>query len=219
MERVSTDFMLLCLGKSTDPRDKVFALLAMTPEEIIAPDYRQSTRKVFLSVARSIMLHHQSLDVLCHYEGTPSQYNLPSWAPDWTLNRVSKTLAPPQVSENYYMADGWRPASIAFKDDQRTLVTKGVILDTVRQVGAVYDEANSPSVNLREWQTIAISESDVSTTEAVFMETLIAYPAYKGSKPSPFERFYGAWHTMILDEIAPESENASETNLFQKLVY
>jgi hypothetical protein len=186
--RVSADFIPLHLGKSTDPRDKVFALLAMTiekTEKTLAPDYRQSTREVFLSVAKLLILQHKNLDVLCHYQGKPAQYDLPSWAPDWTINRAAKALAPPQVSTKYYMADGGRPASIEFKDDQKTLLSKGRVIDTVRRVGVVYDEANRPSVTLREWETIALSMSEVSTGRsagAAFMETLIAYPAYKGSK-------------------------------------
>jgi hypothetical protein len=221
---VSADLVQQFLGNSTDPRDKVFAVLAMTPEgseETIAPDYRQSTRGVFLSVARFLILHHQSLDVLCHYQGKSSQYNLPLWAPDWTMNRVAKTLAPPSVSQKYYTADGGRPANINFGDKPETLVVKGKVVDAVRHVGAVYDEANNPSVTLRTWEAIALSMAVVSTgrsAEAAFMETLIAYPAYKGSKQTPFERFYAAWRSMMFDKDAADSSDTSGGSIFQKFL-
>ncbi|KAF2028216.1 HET-domain-containing protein, partial [Setomelanomma holmii] len=74
--------------KATDPRDKVYALLAISPEKdekSLAPDYSLSPTEVFLSIARYLLVRYDNLDVLCHCQGTPSPHGLPSWVPDWSI--------------------------------------------------------------------------------------------------------------------------------------
>ena len=54
---------------STDPRDKVFALLGFVAlngpySELITPDYNKSTEQVYLDVAKYFILTKQTLQVL-----------------------------------------------------------------------------------------------------------------------------------------------------------
>ena len=87
--------------KSTDPRDKVFALLNMSTERdepTLAPDYALSPKDVFASVARFFITRDKNLDVLCHAQAAPSAYDVPSWVPDWSMPRASRVLGQPKTS-------------------------------------------------------------------------------------------------------------------------
>lgn len=83
----------LRIMRSTDPRDKVFALLGFVALdgpffELIAPDYEKSTEQVYLDVARYLILTEQTLDVLNRRESCLSigrSPSIPTWAPDWQL--------------------------------------------------------------------------------------------------------------------------------------
>ncbi|TGJ85655.1 hypothetical protein E0Z10_g3126 [Xylaria hypoxylon] len=84
---------------ATNRRDKVYGVLGLnitagptvgskTENALgITPDYGLSTREVYCSVARRLITHSRSLDLLgscTHY--TDSE--LPSWVPDWSFNGV-----------------------------------------------------------------------------------------------------------------------------------
>lgn len=79
--------------RSTDPRDKVFALLGFVAldgpfPELIAPDYEKSTEQVYLDVARYLILTEQTLDVLNmrHLRlSTGRPPSMPTWVPNWQL--------------------------------------------------------------------------------------------------------------------------------------
>lgn len=89
---------LLELGRhcqSTDPRDRVFALLGLVigaEAESLVADYEQSTPEIFTWIARYLASMGTIGDVLghvnmCGYERLlelPNQLQLPSWVPDWT---------------------------------------------------------------------------------------------------------------------------------------
>jgi hypothetical protein len=82
---------LLCKGRtcaSTDPRDKVFALLPMLEEALpknLSADYAKETVQVFTEVA-TWLLSVVGLSFLpCVKEGSKLTA-LPSWVPDWSLH-------------------------------------------------------------------------------------------------------------------------------------
>jgi hypothetical protein len=72
---------------ATDPRDKVYALLGLLPQEmadLIHVDYTQSVTQVYVNTA-SLLVKTIGLTILSAVQGTSSIENLPSWVPDWTL--------------------------------------------------------------------------------------------------------------------------------------
>lgn len=82
---------------STDPRDKVFALLGFVAvdgpyPELITPDYKKSTEQVYLDVARYLILTEQTLHVLNQRRllSTSRHRSLPTWIPDWQVNTQSE---------------------------------------------------------------------------------------------------------------------------------
>jgi hypothetical protein len=81
---------LLCHTRqcaSSDPRDKVFALASIVTDKKkynLQPDYGMSIKSVFVDLATSF-LDAGGLDFLLAVQFLPSELDLPSWVPDWTL--------------------------------------------------------------------------------------------------------------------------------------
>ena len=77
---------------SSDPRDKIYALLALyNIQEIydILPDYALTDREVFINAFRAmIMSSHDGLVVMIGSEFGTSYPSLPSWVPDFTRKYV-----------------------------------------------------------------------------------------------------------------------------------
>ncbi|KAI1455192.1 heterokaryon incompatibility protein-domain-containing protein [Annulohypoxylon moriforme] len=70
--------------KSSDDRDRVYALLGLTSgNPDMPPDYHVEVPDVYIRAARSITKSKGTLDVLYSNFGTKSTNDLPSWVPDW----------------------------------------------------------------------------------------------------------------------------------------
>ena len=211
--------------KSTDPRDKVFALLNMSTERdepALAPNYALSPKEVFMSAARFFITRDKNLDVLCHAQAAPSAYDVPSWVPDWSMPRASRVLGQPKTSPRPLRADRSEIlASIGFGKDFETLVVRGRAFDTVCQVGLEYCTGRDVSTTVRQWEGMLQFVCRYPSTADVknaFMDTLIAYPPYKGL--NRFSIFYPAWRSAIFDEPfeSPGSNSEGARALFQEHV-
>lgn len=78
--------------ESTDPRDKVFALIGLAYDgDTTMVDYNLSLNEVLISLARSLMSDSSKLgspvDILSHAQGVKSSQTTPSWVPEWTFGR------------------------------------------------------------------------------------------------------------------------------------
>lgn len=81
----------ICRRKLTaDPRDKVFAVLGILPEDIrlkFPIDYNASIKEVYTNVVSFLLRETRRLDVICESIYFPihiSNIKLPSWVPDWS---------------------------------------------------------------------------------------------------------------------------------------
>jgi hypothetical protein len=91
--------------KTTDPRDKVYALLGLSSDSKIigvSPDYSKSQEDVFAGVAAAIIAHSKTVQVLSYAEKIPfdtsqtlKNHMLPSWVPDWTQRLQTAPLWSP----------------------------------------------------------------------------------------------------------------------------
>jgi hypothetical protein len=154
--------------KSSDARDKIYALLGMTLEKNdFFPDYSVSIRDTFILLTKSFITRDKNLDVLCHVQGARSPHNLPSWVPDWSYPRLADVLGHEKtLSIRPYKANGASIANVNFGRDQyfllhdlqnliknpemlmdslghqlqdpEILVAKGILVDKVDQVGLMY---------------------------------------------------------------------------------
>ncbi|GME46451.1 heterokaryon incompatibility protein [Neofusicoccum parvum] len=72
---------------STDPRDKIFALLSLTPSPLsLRPTYHLPAPQVFASTALALINASRSLDLLCQPPWPLSSPSLPTWVPDFAAN-------------------------------------------------------------------------------------------------------------------------------------
>lgn len=78
------------LKLSSEPRDKVFGVLGILPQEFkynFPPNYSASLREVYTNVVEFLLHATGSFDVICaaiHFPVQRSVTKLPSWVPDWS---------------------------------------------------------------------------------------------------------------------------------------
>lgn len=82
-------------NNSTDPKDKIYALLGLL-EEVegsetyeITPDYNLAVEQAYIQVAEAILKHQRHLDLFGAVRYSPfrmrrKSHDLPSWVPDWS---------------------------------------------------------------------------------------------------------------------------------------
>ena len=128
--------------RSTDPRDKVFALLGFVAldgpfPELIAPDYEKSIEQVCLDVARYLILTEQTLDVLnmTHLRlSTGRPPSMPTWVPDWQLEgRYRRLNYEPSGKKRALKKSRIVSQLVTFLPDGK-LSAKGFELDVISEV-------------------------------------------------------------------------------------
>lgn len=149
--------------KATDPRDKIFALLSLLPEgsdekRLIVPDYSMDLSHLQISVTRHLLELSRKLDVLACLQDRDILVDnslraspLPSWVPGFgkVIRRRSVfvvNIPPPGI--NYARAellaetimyraslDPISPIPFSFSTDSRILRVRGVVVDSVLQLG------------------------------------------------------------------------------------
>lgn len=128
--------------KSTDPKDKVYALVGISSSQHTfgTIDYSLSIPEIYTHTARHIISTSKKLDVICVKQHDLGQYGLPSWVPDWTRPPPSSGAVVIGLHHHVppYSASGNTLASASFLQDGYVLKTKGIVLDTIRTVCMPY---------------------------------------------------------------------------------
>jgi len=137
---------------ATDPRDKVYGLLALMPDELtqrINPDYNASVADVYADFGKLAIDLTGSLDILRHIAPPASdgnQLDLPSWVPDFTTPQQLCSLGsiPHRASGDTAPKVSYPRAGV--------LRARGFIIDTVDGLGCVWAngwpaETCAPAVN------------------------------------------------------------------------
>ncbi|KAL9617980.1 MAG: hypothetical protein Q9160_007285 [Pyrenula sp. 1 TL-2023] len=82
-------------SEATDPRDRIYSLLALTNETdrkmVARPTYQLPVENVYINLVRSFIDTYQSLDIICFSQlfhqpediELNTELTLPSWVPDW----------------------------------------------------------------------------------------------------------------------------------------
>jgi Heterokaryon incompatibility protein (HET) len=125
---------------STDPRDRIFALVHLADDAAdfkTFPDYRKSCEVIYAEMAQ-IMLEQGYFDLLSYCQFPKRLPNLPSWAPDWSMELRTPCASSPWI--NRFSASGntkkRQRLSIV---DPNTISLWGFIVDSVDETGILWD--------------------------------------------------------------------------------
>ncbi|KAG4430170.1 hypothetical protein IFR05_014346 [Cadophora sp. M221] len=132
---------------ATDPRDKIYALLSLSPPlqtAYIIPDYSAPVADVYAAVTARCIIRYQDLTIL-HFDSDSKseEHDLPSWVRDYSSSGLLGTRSTHvSFSLSEYAASGrdcWGRRRIfvngLFSDDLRQLRIRGVVVDEVVYVG------------------------------------------------------------------------------------
>ena len=216
--------------KSTDPRDKIYALLNLVnePSELFA-DYTRSNKDVYKWLARSMIERDTCLDVLSGVQGKPGQ-GLPSWVPDWSQPPFADVLGRPGGWKKRFNANNNHSLLATFTADLSIMTVARKGFDVVCAISEEYSLENlGPRSTLQIWyQEAKILDSYPTgeTVSAAFLETLIAPSRSKAYKTPHLavKLFSESWRLRWLDKVSPpdvaytSSLAAKEAHIFNEMV-
>ncbi|KAF2763008.1 HET-domain-containing protein [Pseudovirgaria hyperparasitica] len=145
--------------KTTDARDKVYALLgladqngapfkSLSEEDTIRADYNLSTQQLYLDTTRAFLLSSRNLGFMSNVQD-PSQTvteGLPSWVPDFSVEQQPYPLmfrGFPRWRANGRGGPRWEPDASAMRDG--LLRVQGICIDRVASVVKLQNECDNPS--------------------------------------------------------------------------
>ena len=216
--------------KSTDSRDKIYAILNMViePSELFA-DYTRSKEDAFKWLARSMVDRDGRLDILSGVQGKPAE-GLPSWVPDWSQPPVSDVLGRPGGGIRRFNADNNHSSLAILTADSPIMKVAGKAVGMVCATSEEYRLDNLASRStLRTWEEeakILDSYPTGQTISVAFLETLIAFPRSKHYETShtAVKMFSQSWRSRWLDKVPPpdvgytSSLAAKEAHIFNEMV-
>jgi hypothetical protein len=155
--------------EATDPRDRVFAVLGLSLEaddKGLEPNYAESAQDVHVRYARHFIQRGSGPGVLFNsFLSGSSQYELPSWVPDWSANpyNFESLLGNEDIMPNQnrkYSAAGTSSPIISISISNNALAVHAILFDTISHLGIHPISENSRSYRQR-LANIAVSVSDL----------------------------------------------------------
>jgi hypothetical protein len=179
-----------CHRIATKDHDKVYGLLGLAPpvfQKFIVPDYRLDIPMVYAQPLVTYWQTNPSLRPLLSSTNRNSNFNLPSWAPDWS-------------SASNYMLRLWRRRYSLYDAcgqhrlypniyDYKVLHVQGFKCDTVKTTWKIIDPALGKFRDLRTYITVAIK----SWLNMAMSPYETQSPITKVSREKAF------WRTIIFD--------------------
>jgi hypothetical protein len=131
--------------ESTDPRDKIYALLALSKDREdlkrrgVFPNYENSKEVVFTSVTTAL-LQQGHVSILSYCRPLQHAHGLPSWVPDWS-QPMSMTLQ--DVEPDHMTLTPRFSASGAVKHRRDVIILRsGEVIDGISVPCHVYDKVH-----------------------------------------------------------------------------
>lgn len=123
---------------SSDPRDRVFALLNLASDKDhfdTFPDYSMSVEEVYKETARKMLLQGDT-DVLLYCQTPRKIKSLPSWVPDWAMEVRHPCAQPPWSTQ--FDASGGQTSTPKFPSEDLVRL-EGIYIDKIRETGEFWD--------------------------------------------------------------------------------
>lgn len=172
-------------AQATDPRDKVFAVMGMTPT-IINPDYSKATFDVYTEAAESVE-PEDMVAMLCCVDHPQPVAGSPSWVPDWSTPRQTTALGYSSTSKAVYQNGKFsklRPRPI--RQNGKSLIVIGTLFDTISNLTAV------ASSTLQD-----VPNTTTSTSKFVIQSMAMATQQCSSYISSETGLFFGFWQTLV----------------------
>jgi hypothetical protein len=178
--------------ESTDPRDRVFAVLGFSSDADvlnIRPDYGKTCATVYTEIAEAILTHSGTLDILYAVTWPRNIKTLASWVPDWSV-LIPSTFGLRSIGR--FAAAGPMSRSRArFRSDQfhnRLLVLSGYRIDTVEAIMTHQEDHG--------WD----DDFEVDGPISLFTNSLRTFGSRQQTAyPSEEARYDAMWRTPIAD--------------------
>ncbi|KUI62505.1 Heterokaryon incompatibility protein 6, OR allele [Cytospora mali] len=137
--------------KSTDPRDRIYALLGIPfsgndPEKgtLVDPDYTVDVRSVYLTATKRMLTQDSNLRLLSAVQhGLEIDTSYPSWLPKWDQSLFAEPLASRQ-EHGYYANAGelFFPDKETIGDDGESLIVTGLKGTAITDVSGLFTAGN-----------------------------------------------------------------------------
>ncbi|CAG8977320.1 hypothetical protein HYALB_00009191 [Hymenoscyphus albidus] len=127
------------LKHSTDPRDKIYALVGLTTarsDPNFQIDYSHSVRQVYIDTASYILTTSKTLDFLCaKTKGDEFPQDLPSWCPNWASTGANCPIPFRHATRiGTYAASQNLPPRASINKTTGTLTTKGLHIRSLTHI-------------------------------------------------------------------------------------
>lgn len=162
--------------KCSDPRDKVYAILGLTPDLVratILPDYQISNDDLWVQVARFLSSYMPDGHKLEFLRDLPNdsrgRSTKPSWLVDWSVCNSEQSQYSSQYrgSRRYYNPDYWNYTNPLIEENR--LIVRGACIGTVQDVlpSWMQDDHVVPTLLQGVCQSIASTSKEYPTDEAI----------------------------------------------------
>jgi hypothetical protein len=121
--------------KSTDSRDKIFALWTLvrgTSDHLFKPDYSMSMQQVYIAVTSEIVSWLGTLEVLMLCRASLNS-DLPTWVPDYSMPPTPFLTMTSPVARESELSDAFVPPKTDSSNKNKLLV-RGAAFDTISEV-------------------------------------------------------------------------------------
>ena len=163
--------------KSTDPRDKIYALLALARSAELVPDYTLSEQEVFRRATLEVIYASKSLSVLSTELGRKFRSDLPTWVPDWGAPGTYMDTTRADAIKLYRIDTGIADQSTVRSVEAQVLEVEGVSIDRIAEVGEVMwgDSIESSKNTIWSWwKALWKSKIDILNPKLNFWRLLCA---------------------------------------------
>lgn len=200
-------------AQATDLRDKVFAVMGMSSENI-NPDYSKEVFDVYAEAAQAVLVENL-IDMLCCVDHEHPAADHPSWIPDWSIPRQTTSLGYLGKWQGVYQAGGDSNLQRTVSQDGKSLAIVGTLFDTVSSFLTPADpslkDLSNPKSPTSEFITksihLAIQHCHPYPSNSglfdAFWQTLVARKDDSGRMKAPSD--FAAIFALLIDTVTGSS--------------